>query len=295
MARTSSLALAAAVVLAAPAVVAPTVAAVPSTGSDSIVPITRATAKLRPKLQVGSRGIWVRRLHRTLGIKPAAQPFGRPTARAVRQWRLAHGMRARPIVNTRMWMRLGSLVTVGRGRPRPPVVDTRPVLRRGDTSAWVSALQVALDVQPVSGYFGSLTQAAVEQFQASVGLPVTGVVAARTWAALGTRVTPPATDVTTTELARTSRDHRASIGVRAFATSATARMVVQRESGGQCDVVSPGGTYRGKWQMDRNFWAAYGGPDFAPRADLATCDAQDRVAYRGWVDRWWQPWPTAIP
>lgn len=295
MTWTRSVAAAGAIALIAAAAVAPPAAARDG-ATNSIVPISRAEAKQRPKLRMGSRGIWVRRLHRALHITPAAQPFGRATAHAVRQFRVSVGMRPRPIVNTRTWMRLGSLVVVGRGKRRPPpVVSDRPVLRRGDTSAWVSALQVALGVEPVTGYFGPITERAVREFQAGVPLPVTGVVDARTWTALGDRVTPPPTDVTTTEEARTSRAYRASIGVRAFATSATALMVIQRESGGQCDIVSPSGTYRGKWQMDRDFWSAYGGPEFAPRPDLASCGQQDRVAYRGWIDRWWQPWPTAIP
>ena len=53
---------------------------------------------------------------------------------------------------------------------------------------------------------------------------------------------------------------------------------------------APTATYRGKWQMGASFWAAYGGKAYASRADLATCAEQDRVAYRGWVAAWWNPW-----
>lgn len=261
---------------------------------SGIVPISRAEARQRPVLRVGSRGLWVRRLHRALGIRPAAQPFGAQTAAAVRRFRLSVGLPARARVGSGAWRRLGSLIVAGRGRPDAAgVPSSRPILRRGDSSTWVSALQAALGVQPNTGYFGPITFRAVKDFQAANGLPVTGVVDQATWRALGARVVPPKVDVTTTEAARTSRRHRKTLGVAAFVDSPTARRVVQRESGGQCDIRSPGGTYRGKWQMDASFWSTYGGLAYAPTPDRATCAQQDAVAYRGWIDRWWQPWPTA--
>lgn len=97
-------------------------------------------------------------------------------------------------------------------------------------------------------------------------------------------------DVTRTSAARSSRAHRQSISVRAFVSSPHARRVVYRESKGQCGVVNPSGKYRGKWQMDRNFWRAYGGKAFASTPDRATCAEQDIVAWRGWVASWWHPW-----
>ena len=266
----------------------PGLAAAAPSGSSAVVPVSRAEAQSRPVLRAGASGVWVRRLHRALGIVPARQPFGAATERAVRAFRVAHGLSDKPVVSVRMWMLLGSPATASEGGD----FADRPTLRQGDSSAWVQALQVALAVQPASGYFGPVTAAAVERFQAESGLAVTGIVNRATWQALGSRVAAPATDVTTTTAARTSRNYRQSIGVTAFASSATAQMVVQRESGGQCDVSDPSGKYRGKWQMDSNFWSAYGGREFAATPDQATCAEQDIVAYRGWVDRWWQPWST---
>ena len=68
-------------------------------------------------------------------------------------------------------------------------------LRRGDSGASVEQLQSALNERgadlPVTGFFGSMTQGAVEDLQASAGIAVDGVVGADTHAALadGTAVT----------------------------------------------------------------------------------------------------------
>ncbi len=59
------------------------------------------------------------------------------------------------------------------------------VLRRGAHGAAVKALQRALGVRPRNGSFGAKTRAAVIRFQRSHRLPATGVVALRTWRALG--------------------------------------------------------------------------------------------------------------
>lgn len=268
-----------------------TSAAAAQGSQPTVTPISMTEARSRPVLRPRDRGVWVRRLNRALGVTPL-RTFGQATSRAVMAFRTDHGQRPRPVVNARTWVALGSRVEVPLSAPTPTV--PRPELSLGDSSSWVQAVQAALGVE-ADGHFGPITLAAVKGFQRTAGLPVTGVVDAATWAALGTRVTEPVVDVTTTDLARSSRAHRAAIGVTAFASSWTARMVVQRESGGQCDISNPSGTYRGKWQMDASFWSTYGGKEFAARADLASCAEQDVVAYRGWVDRWWQPWPTAIP
>lgn len=184
----------------------------------------------------------------------------------------------------------------------------RPVLRPGDTGLWVRRLHRALHIVPARQPFGRATSRAIIRFRVAHRLSAHPVVTVRTWMALGSLVVvgrrraqgpapsgplPGGGDPTITDTARNSRAYRASLGVARFASSATARTVVTRESGGQCAIADPSGTYRGKWQMDASFWATYGGRQFAARPDLATCAQQDIVAYRGWVDRWWQPWSTA--
>ena len=72
--------------------------------------------------------------------------------------------------------------------------DSRPgsasqKLRQGDSGEAVEALQSALNAEgaelPETGYFGSMTDAAVQEFQAANGLQVDGVVGPETHGALG--------------------------------------------------------------------------------------------------------------
>lgn len=90
---------------------------------------------------------------------------------------------------------------VATGKPAPKGVDaferaksvTVPVLRRGATGSAVQAMQVKLvakglmsrsDFLNGTGVFGPRTETAVKRLQVENGLPVTGVLDARTSAAL---------------------------------------------------------------------------------------------------------------
>jgi hypothetical protein len=66
--------------------------------------------------------------------------------------------------------------------------------------------------------------------------------------------------------------------------------VAKCESSLNPKAVSPSGTYRGLWQFDRATWKAYGGPGNDPIKVGAR--RQTEVAWRLFVDRGWQPWPT---
>lgn len=90
----------------------------------------------------------------------------------------------------------GSMLAVGElGASAVPAVAARvasvsqPVLRAGDSSTAVAALQRLLGVR-VTGFFGDETAAAVLRFQQSRGIPATGVVASLTWGALGQSAQP---------------------------------------------------------------------------------------------------------
>lgn len=60
----------------------------------------------------------------------------------------------------------------------------RPTIARGDSTPAVVFLQRKLAVQPVSGYFGPITEAAVRALQKKYGLKVTGSLNAATWKVL---------------------------------------------------------------------------------------------------------------
>lgn len=73
---------------------------------------------------------------------------------------------------------------------------------------------------------------------------------------------------------------------------AKALRVVKCESDHVPTAYNGAGPYYGLFQMDMTFWRTYGGPEFASRPDHASVEHQTIVAWRGYQDRGWQPWPT---
>ncbi len=71
------------------------------------------------------------------------------------------------------------------------------ILQYGMTSNAVMQVQQKLNVSPASGYFGSLTLAAVQAFQTAHKLTVDGQVGPQTWAAIFGSPTPTTTPTTT--------------------------------------------------------------------------------------------------
>lgn len=99
-------------------------------------------------------------------------------------------------------------------------------------------------------------------------------------------------DLTRTKQAKNSRAFRANLGEALWVSSWTAKHISYAESRNNCRDVSHDKIHRGKWQMDPDFWATYGGLKFASSPEFATCQEQDQVAYNGWISRHWQPWQT---
>lgn len=97
-------------------------------------------------------------------------------------------------------------------------------------------------------------------------------------------------DVTLNNGTRKSRNAREQVSFEAWRDAPFTKYIAIKESNKRCKAVNRSGKYRGRWQMDKNFWKSYGGRKFAKRPEKATCAEQDLVAYRGWIARGWQPW-----
>jgi peptidoglycan hydrolase-like protein with peptidoglycan-binding domain len=140
----------------------------------------------------------------------------------------------------------------------------------------VRALQQKLGVS-VDGVYGPRTRAAVKRFQRAHGLSADGVAGPQTLAALGVGTAPKAKGADDSSAAAPDGD-----------AAATLQRIAQCESGGNPSAVSADGTYRGKYQFDRETWRAMGGsgdPADAPEAE------QDRIAAALLAQRGTAPWP----
>jgi peptidoglycan hydrolase-like protein with peptidoglycan-binding domain len=89
----------------------------------------------------------------------------------------------------------------------PDTLTGTPLLKQGDTSAYVLQLQHLLSVTPDTGYFGPITYSAVVDFQKAHGLAVTGTTTEETWKAVrGAPDTPaPAPSSTGTQTVTAAR------------------------------------------------------------------------------------------
>jgi peptidoglycan hydrolase-like protein with peptidoglycan-binding domain len=142
----------------------------------------------------------------------------------------------------------------------------------------VRALQQKLGVG-ADGVYGPKTRAALRRFQRAHGLTADGVAGPQTLAALGIGASAPKTEVAAEQSSTAAPDGDAA---------ATLQRIAQCESGGNPSAVSADGTYRGKYQFNRETWRAMGAsgdPADAPEAE------QDRVAAALLAQRGTAPWP----
>jgi peptidoglycan hydrolase-like protein with peptidoglycan-binding domain len=150
-----------------------------------------------------------------------------------------------------------------------------PGVQSADT---VRALQQKLGVT-ADGVYGPKTRAAVKRFQRRNGLTPDGVAGQQTLAALGlTTAAPEAQEA----------DDTGSGSAPSGDAAAKLQRIAQCESGGNPSAVSADGTYRGKYQFDRQTWREMGGsgdPTDAPEAE------QDRIAAQLLAQRGTAPWP----
>lgn len=151
-----------------------------------------------------------------------------------------------------------------------PASADADVLKRGSRGPVVAQLQQKLGI-PADGVFGRQTARAVRRYQASKGLVVDGIVGPQTASALGIRLPEVRT-----------------AGRRRVRIPAILEKIAQCESGGNPRAISPDGTYRGKYQFDRQTWRAVGGKGDPARASEAE---QDRRALALLRARGTAPWP----
>jgi SpoIID/LytB domain protein len=167
----------------------------PAASSPAPAPAAPSPPTL-PTLQRGARGSAVVTLQSALtrnGIRTTADGiFGPTTQKNVTTFQSRRALRATGVVDAATWSALGvSTLVSATPTPAPasPPPSSRPTVRRGSTGTAVTELQYVLVLarftQTVNGKFGPQTEGNVRTFQSRKGLPVTGVVDAATWSALG--------------------------------------------------------------------------------------------------------------
>ena len=138
----------------------------------------------------------------------------------------------------------------------------------------VAALQRALGIA-ADGVYGPQTRAAVRTFQQNHGLAVDGVAGPATMSAMGLSGS-----------AATASESGGG-GTTGAPTAALAK-IAKCESSGNPSAISPGGTYRGKYQFSTETWHDMGGSGDPAQASEAE---QDRMAAKLYAQRGSAPWP----
>lgn len=157
-----------------------------------IAPAPPIEPPLATGLQPGSRGTEVAQLQSqlsTLGFYNAEITgyYGPLTEAAVREFQRSRGLPVTGVVGSATLVALRGTTP---DRVNPP---TDTALQPGSSSAAVAQLQSRLAALgfysgPVTGYYDTLTTAAVRDFQRSRGLPITGIATASTLSALQSTV-----------------------------------------------------------------------------------------------------------
>ena len=133
-------------------------------------------------IRLGDTGEDVRRLQRAfarikvLGPEKVDGVFGPQTDLAVKDFQQSNGLQADGVVGPLTWSQL------------PPYREASPALQAGSLGPVVAMLQKVLKTGfgyagAIDGIFGPGTEAAVRQYQADSGLPVTGAMDERSWMA----------------------------------------------------------------------------------------------------------------
>jgi peptidoglycan hydrolase-like protein with peptidoglycan-binding domain len=164
-----------------------------------------------------------------------------------------------------------ALADTGASASGGATASSEVIVKRGDRGAAVRAIQRQLGIT-ADGVFGPMTERAVKRFQRRHNLVPDGIVGPLTRGALGLRPF-------------SSRSVRHTSSTR---LPLVLRRIAECESGGNPRAISPGGTYRGKYQFSRSTWRNLGGtgdPAAAPEW------LQDRLALKLYRQAGTSPWP----
>jgi peptidoglycan hydrolase-like protein with peptidoglycan-binding domain len=134
-------------------------------------------------------------------------------------------------------------------------------------------VQRALGIK-ADGIYGPRTRRAVKRFQRRNGLKADGIVGPATLRALGLAGKPKNAAL---ESVKTGED-----------VAALMAKIAQCESGGNPAAISPGGTYRGKYQFTQSTWESLGGTGDPAEAEEGV---QDVLAAKLYDLRGLAPWP----
>ena len=181
----------------------------PSTTPEA-APTPQAAAALRPTLEKGNRGPAVVFVQQALAVTPTSGYYGPLTRRAVKKYQKLNSLKRTGRVTARTWAALLSgdadttptTPVTADPSPEPAPLSPaqaaadRPTLSRGMGPGHpaVVFVQQYLRVSPDSGFYGTLTTAAVTAYQRGLSLKVTGTVDGPTWDAIhaGRTVSAPA-------------------------------------------------------------------------------------------------------
>jgi Transglycosylase-like domain/Putative peptidoglycan binding domain len=157
-------------------------------------------------------------------------------------------------------------------------------VRKGDRGRAVKFVQRRLRVT-ADGVFGPQTHRAVKRFQKRRDLDVDGIVGPQTRRAL--RLKPFRASM----VIRPRRKRSSSTGGGGLQNlPRVLKRIAECESGGNPRAISPGGTYRGKYQFMKSTWKSWGG---RTRDPIDASEAhQDRVALKLYRARGTAPWPS---
>jgi peptidoglycan hydrolase-like protein with peptidoglycan-binding domain len=167
----------------------------PATPAPTTSPLAKYS---KLTLRLWSRGEAVKALQKAIGKLDVDGSYGRLTEGRVKEYQKAKGLPVTGVTDAKVWKALmASTAPAPAPAPAPattfateftPVKST--TLKVGSTGNAVKVLQRALGGLAVDGSYRAATATAVKAFQKAHKLTVTGVVDARTWAALELAVHP---------------------------------------------------------------------------------------------------------